>query len=554
MGLTQSRTDLEIQNDYSRKLRLKKLQKQLRNKKIVKNETEVSTIDWITESTLNFTDSMKGGYSKSQNTESETLNKLNQFIRSLDTDSENSNNFEAYQKEVQNLEKYINQNGGFEKFEGRPLNIFFSEYLQKLKGGSAEEEDSDDDDELDELNDEMEDSEEDEDEGEDEDLDDDDSESEEKKTRRKTRRDRRRERETKKIREATKESGLTNNDIDEEIKFLAKYVRQHGGFKNFEGRFLNLSNSKILNNIKVNNQDEISENVSTINFTDKSEDNLFIKKVGGSRFSSNLSATSPMNGGGMSISKYALSQTSVSKQDSSTSPMIGGSMSISKYALSQTSDNTQMGGVQKVEDNETISATSVNSKINLNNLPRFSETSFSDTVLNGGGQKESSEDSSDKEIMRGSSSSETDSEEDLNDESSTESSDDTVVMARMIARQRAESEAASDESSSTTTEMSESSESEELDSDEDSETSDADTSTESSDAIKHRRKMERSKKTKKASKSKKSKKSKKSSRKYISDNTLTQSSQSTEFKAVPFYSSEHSTDFYRTYQIKNRFN
>ena len=60
-------------------------------------------------------------------------------------------------------------------------------------------------------------------------------------------------------------------------------------------------------------------------------------------------------------------------------------------------------------------------------------------------------------------------------------------------------------------------------------------------------------------KKKSSKKSSKKTTKKLNSSTNNESSlaissaNSTEFRAVPFYSSEHSTSFYRNYQNKNRF-
>jgi len=556
MGLTESKP-AQVPNDYySKKLRLKKLEKQLRNKRIQtiqRNETDVSTINWITESTLGFTDTMKGGSSMkiSNENENENLNKLNTFIRSLDTDSESSNNFELYQNDIKALEKYISQNGGYDKFNGMPLNVFYSNYLSKLKGGNDEtkdEDDSDSDSDMEELNDEMENEDEEDEEGESS------SESDEEKRKR-----------TRRVRRTKKESGLTQKDMDEEVEELNNYIRQNGGFDKFEGRLLNIVNSRVLSKIQLVNSEEDKDDLSTINFSDRSENNLFMKKMSGGYRFNKYSATSPIVG---NLTNINLSQTSNNTMNGggNSATSVNSMVNLNNLPIfSETSVSTSMvgGGILRrankntnnESENQTVSATSMNSRINLDNLPRFSETSFSENVMNGGAKEsnEDSESSSEEEVM-GSSDSSSESEE-LNNDSDTTESSDTVKMARMIAKQRVmsetESEKQSEEEVSSTTTESEMEDSEDKDSEEESETSDNDTSSESSDSRRNRRKNMSRSKSKKSSKTKKTKKSKKSSRKYYSENSLTQS---TEFKAVPFYSSENSTDFYRNYQIKNRFN
>ena len=534
-----------------------------------------NTLSWITD-TLNFnlSTSQTGGNSLS---ESENLKKLNNFIKNLENSEEVEDNFDLYKNEVMKLEKYINQNGGYEKFEGRPLNIVYSEYLSKLnketnlKGGFDSEVS----------------------------VSSMDFSSENKNS------------------IATPAKGLKEL-YNEEINSLDKYIKQNGGYDVFEGRLLNIVNSNVLN--KVTNYDEndteTEASLSSINMISEQaggcpcDNKLFIKNniKGGASINNTISATSVnsiqlnnkmnlsptsnssaisrQNGGANSISATSINSIqlnnnmnlSPTSNSSAISRQNGGANTISatsinsiqlnnKMNLSETSNSSAISnqnGGKKVLSLNTLSQTSLNSKINLNDLPRFSETSFSESVLNGGAREEkrgerktrrrnesssssTPESSEDVDLEDSDESEEDTSSDDMNDED-TESSDDTVKMARMVARQRLVSESNRD-SSSTTTE--EESESEEVsDSDETSETSDADTSTESSDSRKmSRTKGKKQKKTKKISK--KGKKSSKKMSRTVSENGL---SESTEFRAVPFYSSENSTSFYRNYQNKNRFN
>jgi hypothetical protein len=597
MGLSNSKPNTESV-DY-KKLRSRHLSKEeirkninvlLSNPKFAQMSDTENTLDWIT-SSMNFNSSQIGGNSLS---ESENLKKLNNFIKNLDNSEEIEENFDSYKSEIMKLEKYIQQNGGYNKFEGRPLNILYSEYLNNVYKNKFDASTPHLESELN-------------------------------------------IKKTNKINLSggnDSENSLTSlnfasenlskgNLYDDEITSLDKYIKQNGGYDKFEGRLLNIVNSKVLE--KITNFDypetDTENSLSSLGFSQQnggcpcdSKEQIFVKSSriqnGGvntisatsmnsinNRNTMNLSTTSNSSiisrqyGGANTIS--ATSMNSINKRNtmnlsptSNSSEMLsqhGGANTISATSmnsinirntmnLSPTSNssaisNIQNGGNTKLALN-TLSETSLNSKINITNLPKFSETSFSENVLNGGARNERKErrrknDSSSSSEKESSEDvdledSEEDSEEssseelEINDED-TESSDDTVKMARMIARQRMMSESNNDSSSTTTEEDSDENSSELSSSDETSETSDADTSTESSDSRKMS-KMARSKSKKvKSTKTKKSSKGKKSSKKLNRSVTENGLSESTEFRAVPFYSSENSTSFYRNYQNKNRF-
>ena len=582
MGLSSSKPEpkighAKIKSRHLSKKELRTNMNSILNNKMLNNTDMASTLDWLTTTSIGFVSATQDGGNLSDNA---NLQKLNDFIKSLDSDSLNSvnQNFDIYQNEIKNLEGYINQNGGYDKFNNKPLNIVYSEYLFKVKGGAKNENET----EVSTLN----------------------------------------------------YSDFNTEELEEdkgELDELSKYINQTGGFDKFEGMILNKVNSTVLKRLERDlNKTQNTETISSLNMSDLTQnggcpcnDNTtFIggakKKKYSKKYTNNtLSATSTMIGGGSNInvsitsnssaimgtrnlnggSLEGLSETSSllslnnmyggnnADTISATSAMIGGGnirlSNLSPTSNSSLNHNMKSGNADTISDtsimigggnirlsnlsptsnssrtNNTFSGTSVNSKLNTANLPRFSETSFSENVLNGGARNEtrenkrrrksesSSESEEDEIEMEEESTSESESESENilnNNEESTESSDDTVKMAKMIARQR------ENEKSSTTTESKDSSEEdEELDESEEekneSETSDNDTSTESSDSRKDKRKNQMSRT--------KGKKGKKSSKKLISENSLTIS---TEFKAVPFYSSELSTDFYRTYKNKNRFN
>ncbi len=581
MGLTSSKPDPKIGESKikSRHLSKKEIRKNMNsilNNKMLNNTDMASTIDWLTTTSIGFETATQDGGNLSDNA---NLQKLNDFIKSLDSDSLNSvnQNFDVYQNEIKNLEGYINQNGGYDNFNNKPLNIVYSEYLSKVKGGAK----NDNDTEVSTLN----------------------------------------------------YSDFNTEELEEdkgELNELSKYINQAGGFDKFEGMILNKVNSTVLKRLERDlNKTQNTETISSLNMSDLTQDGgcpcndntAFIggakkKKYSKKHTNNTLSATSTMAGGGSNINVSTTSNSSAimgtrnlnggsleglsatssllslnnmhggnnADTISATSEMVGGGnirlSNISPTSNSSLNRNMRGDDIETISEtsimigggnvrlsnlsptsnssrtNNTFSGTSINSKLNTANLPRFSETSFSENVLNGGGRNEtrenrrrrkseSSSESDEDEIEMEESTSESESESENilnNDEESTESSDDTVKMARMIARQR------ENEKSSTTTESEDSSEEdEELDESEEekneSETSDNDTSTESSDSRKDKRRNQMSRS--------KGKKGKKNSKKLISENSLTIS---TEFKAVPFYSSELSTDFYRTYKNKNRFN
>lgn len=474
MGATGSSPSNSNTNQI-RKLRSKHLSKQeIRNniQSLIANTNNNleftdpnETLNWNTDSnsTLGYRDSMVGGTMS----ESENLRKLNKFISNLNSDSEQ--NFDSYQNEIQNLERYINQNGGFDVFEGRPLNIINSNYLEKIRNSSkfnmvaGGESDSD----VSSLG----------------DLDNDND-------------------------EIDMYGGALYN---EEINNLDKYIVQNGGYDVFEGRLLNIVNSNVLaklqKNITLNPLTETS--ISTLNFTNSQN--------GGNNLLSATSINTINNMNGDSILSSTSNGSKITKQSAGS---VG-----------------------------TFSATSINSRENFNiqNLPDFSDTSFSDSVMKGGNRRESlrnerrdkkNDDSSSTSELDDSSNSSSESDDELNNNDDTESSDDTIKMARMIARQREVSDSIKDsENPSSSSSVSDSS-------NEDEDELESSTTNDSSDSPKEERQQSRTKKV-----SSKNKKNKKTKKLQLSENSL-----STEFKAVPFYSSENSTDFYRSYQNKNRFN
>ncbi len=542
MGLTQSSS--QNTKDFT-KLRSRHLSKEeirrnikvlLSNKNLPHFTDNNETLNWITES-INLSESMKGG---SVTSDSENLKKLNNFIKSLESES-SENNFGAYKDEVKDLENYINQNGGFEKFEGRPLNIVYSKYLEQLGGAANETENN---------------------ESSDDDLD----------------------------LETHTPMNNDNADWNSEVKQLENYVNQNGGFDKFNGRLLNITNSNFLAKLAKNhnNVNNTETSISTINMSETiqnggdcpcNDNSLFLRNNKSSMIGAGLNTLSATSVNSIKLrNSIKLSTTS----NSSILSQRGGN--IDTISATSNNNNTMIGGnndtvsptsVTVTQMNggnvNTISPTSTNVTMVGGSLPNFSDTSFSENVMNGGERKEEdkrrnkkdrrrdrkettsseSETSEDEEMELESDSDEESTDEDeeiMNDEDS-QSTDDTVKMARMIATHRMLSSEKSQSESST-------SESEE-DSDEISDSDNSESS--SSETPKKHKEQSRSKgkKAKKTTKkggkkaSKKASKKSKKSKKVISENTL---SASTEFKAVPFYSSENSTDFYRTYQNRNRFN
>jgi hypothetical protein len=573
MGLSNSKPDsngLDYKKLRSRHLSKEEIRQNIKvllsNSQIGQYSDTQNTLDWITDS-LNLNTTQNGGNSLS---ESENLKKLNNFIKNLENSEEEvSENFDLYKNEVMKLEKYINQNGGYDKFEGRPLNIIYSEYLNKIP--------------IDKY---------------DPDVDVDESDVSELQMNNKNKNilkggDMSETSESTYVLTSDKKNmkELYNN----EISTLENYIKQNGGYEAFEGRLLNIVNSKVLEKINYEEEDTETENsLSTINFTEQnggcpcdSQKQVFMKNTNQNGAGLNTISATSIN----SINLKNNNNLSATSNSSIISGQKGGANTISATSmnsinlknntlLSATSDSSKISRASKQNGGKvfslnTLSETSLNSKLNMNELPRFSETSFSENVLNGGAREENKEtrnkkdrkerrrkdesstttnettDEEDIDLDESEDSDETSSEDIMNDED-TESSDDTVKMARMIARQRLVSESA--EGSSSTTTDSEEETSDVSSSDDSSETSDADTSTESEDSRKmSRSKVKKSNKktTKKTSKkTSKGKKSKKMSR-TTTENGL---SESTEFRAVPFYSSENSTSFYRNYQNKNRFN
>jgi hypothetical protein len=582
MGLSNSKPDsngLDYKKLRSRHLSKEEIRQNIKvllsNPQIGQYSDTQNTLDWITDS-LNLNTTQTGGNSLS---ESENLKKLNNFIKNLEnTEEEVSENFDLYKNEVMKLEKYINQNGGYDKFEGRPLNIIYSEYLNKLPIDKYDPDVDVDESDVSELQ------------------------------------------ITKNNRivlkggdmsESSESTYVLTSDkknmkelYDNEISTLENYIKQNGGYEAFEGRLLNIVNSKVLEKINYEEEDTETENsLSTINFTkqdggcpceSQNEKQVFMKNT--SQIGAGLNTISATSVNSINLKNNAtLSATSnssiVSGQKGGNNNTISAtsqnSINLKNNAVlsttsnsSKVSKNSKQNGGKHLSLN-TLSETSLNSKVNINDLPRFSDTSFSENVLNGGAREENKErrdkkerkerkerrrkdesststvestDDEDVDLDESEDSDEETSSDDVMNDEDTESSDDTVKMARIIARQRLVSESA-DDSSSTTTDSEEDT-SQVSTSDDTSETSDADTSTESADSKKMARSKAKKAKSAKKSTKKSSKKGSKGKKSKKMSRTVTENglSESTEFRAVPFYSSENSTSFYRNYQNKNRFN
>ena len=528
MGATSSSHSIDRNTNQIRKLRSKHLSKQeIRNNiqtlitsttnKLNNNNTFTDTdgtLNWNTDSnsTLGYRDSMIGGTIS----ESENLRKLNKFISNLN--SENDLSFDTYQNEIKSLENYVNQNGGFAAFEGLPLNITHSNYLEKMKqninmvGGETDNSSVSSLDMSDDENSEI--------------------------------------------------DMVDGSMYNQEINNLDKYIKQNGGYNVFEGRLLNIVNSNVLAKLQKNkiNNPMTETTISTLDFTDAQTDMTDYNNI--------LSATSTesfiMNGGGLSETSK-LNDSISTIFNNTINNMNGGGI------LSPTSDSSKMTKLSKQSAGSvnTFSATSNNTRntkntkdtFNMRNLPNFSDTSFSESILKGGNRNSDNIDDKNKKKENDSSStseledsSKSSSSNELNNDDSTDSSDDTIKMARMIARQREVSdEIKQSENPSSSSSVSDSSEEEE-----ESESSATSESSESSDnkisltttESTSEPQLARTKKNKNTIVVK-NKKTKKSKKRILSENSL---SVSTEFKAVPFYSSDNSTDFYRSYQNRNRFN
>jgi len=569
MGATSSSHSIDRNTNQIRKLRSKHLSKQeIRNNiqtlitsttnKLNNNNTFTDTdgtLNWNTDSnsTLGYRDSMIGGTIS----ESENLRKLNKFISNLN--SENDLSFDTYQNEIKSLENYVNQNGGFAAFEGLPLNITHSNYLEKMKqninmvGGETDNSSVSSLDMSDDENSEI--------------------------------------------------DMVDGSMYNQEINNLDKYIKQNGGYNVFEGRLLNIVNSNVLAKLQKNkiNNPMTETTISTLDFTDAQTDmtdynnilsatstESFIMNGGGLSETSKLNDSistifnntiNNMNGGGI------LSPTSDSSKMTKLSKQSAGSVNTFSATSNNTINNMNGGGIssptsdsskmtklskQSAGSVNTFSATSNNTRntkntkdtFNMRNLPNFSDTSFSESILKGGNRNSDNIDDKNKKKENDSSStseledsSKSSSSNELNNDDSTDSSDDTIKMARMIARQREVSdEIKQSENPSSSSSVSDSSEEEE----EESESSATSESSESSDnkisltttESTSEPQLARTKKNKNTIVVK-NKKTKKSKKRILSENSL---SVSTEFKAVPFYSSDNSTDFYRSYQNRNRFN
>ena len=141
MGLTSSKPGPvtgKLKSTHISKKELKKNMNKLLNNKVLNNTDMGSTINWLTTTSIGFVSATQEGGNLSDNA---NLQKLNDFIKGLDSESLNSvnQNFDVYQGEIKKLEGYINQNGGFDNFNNKPLNIVYSEYLTKVGGGKTHE-------------------------------------------------------------------------------------------------------------------------------------------------------------------------------------------------------------------------------------------------------------------------------------------------------------------------------------------------------------------------------------------------------------------------------
>lgn len=469
MGQTVSNTNNTSKNlDILKRQRAKKIKKLLLKRNALQNKLNNSTdmnetLDWLTDSTLNLSsDTQNGGSATSDN---KNLDKINSFFKNQNN-TDTTQNFSKYQNELSNLEKYIQQLGGFDALEGRILNISHSDFLKKMElhGGSILDDISENSDDLDEINKEL---------------------------------------------QLETESNKTNSDIEK----LDNYVRQMGGYDIMNNRLLNITNNNLP---KLDSFDSNSDvTISTIGFTDTnlSGGSIFQHKNFNKSLNSNNSLTSSIN-----------------------NLQLGGNLTLSQTSLSH-NNTIQNGG------NLNLSQTS-----NTNKLSELSQNANSENILNGGAKKKkksiklkrtirnlSTSDSNTNELSTTDSSSSSQSNvvslsntssSDIPEkkDSDTVSTDDTARFAKVISKKINLSESDKVESSIKRSSSSSSSSSSENKKNENID-SDLDDGSSSSSSIEE-----------------------------DDDNNSEEQTGGSELKAVPFYSSENSTDFYRSYQQKNRFN
>lgn len=486
MGQTVSNTNNTSKNlDILKRQRAKKIKKLLLKRNALQNKLNNSTdmnetLDWLTDSTLNLSsDTQNGGSATSDN---KNLDKINSFFKNQNN-TDTTQNFSKYQNELSNLEKYIQQLGGFDALEGRILNISHSDFLKKMElhGGSILDDISENSDDLDEINKELQ------------------------------------------LETESNKTNKTNSDIEK----LDNYVRQMGGYDIMNNRLLNITNNNLP---KLDSFDSNSDvTISTIGFTDTnlSGGSIFQHKNFNKSLNSNNSLTSSINnlqlGGNLTLSQTSLSQN-------------GGNLNLSQTSLSH-NNTIQNGG------NLNLSQTS-----NTNKLSELSQNANSENILNGGAKKKkksiklkrtirnlSTSDSNTNELSTTDSSSSSQSNvvslsntssSDIPEkkDSDTVSTDDTARFAKVISKKINLSESDKVESSIKRSSSSSSSSSSENKKNENID-SDLDDGSSSSSSIEE-----------------------------DDDNNSEEQIGGSELKAVPFYSSENSTDFYRSYQQKNRFN
>lgn len=430
MGLTESKPQ-QINNPRHVKMSKDEL---LRNVKVLIDATKNNnanntytdgTLNWLTSSS-GLSDLMKGGFNTTDVRSDSENNTIDRFIQNIDTDT-TTDNFDIYQEDMKKIENYIMQNGGYDKFEGRPVNISHSKYLdliqQKLQqnnNNNTTESDNTD---------------------------------------------------------STMDILTTDNNTDE-LSRLDNYIKQNGGYDKFEGRLLNIINSKILNNMNTNeinnNENDTDGSVSSINLETEKNNNLFMKNnkfIGGS-----FSATSTVQYG----------------------QQLGGTLSTTSNNLSSVNNKNLMKG----GNDDSSSSSSSNFKFDNDD-----DTQSTDNTI--------------KIIKKKSTVKQTETSDSSNDETEKSSSSSSSSSSLSNSLSSSSSSSSSSNELETTDNKRQSSNVSSIDESVDSTTID-------------------------------DKKINIISENSINEHTQTQT-QSSEFRAVPFYSSDNSTDFYRKYQTRNRF-
>lgn len=469
MGQTTSNENNIKKNvDILKRHRAKKIKKLLLKRNAqqnINNSTDMNeTLDWFTDSTLNLSseNSLNGGSATSDN---QNLDKINNFFKNQ-TKTDTSQNFSKYQNELSNLEKYIQQLGGYDALEGRILNISNSDFLKKIDspyigGSSILENISENSDDLDEINNELQ--------------------------------------------LETEINNINNSDIEK----VDNYVKQMGGYDLLNNRLLNITNNNLTKLDLFDSNSDVT--ISTIGFTDtiQSGGSIFQNKNYTKSTNSINSLTSSINN--LQLGSYKNNTIQNGGDLSNTSY----SNKLSELSHNANSENILNGGAKKKKSNK---KKSIKLKRTIRNL---STTDSNSNELSTTDSSSSSQ--SNSNIISLSNTTSSNSNIPDKKDSDTVSTDDTARFAKVISKKinlsDSEKTVSSDVKRSSSSKISSSS-SENKKKINNNIDSDLDKSSSSSEK----------------------------------DEELDEQSGGSELKAVPFYSSENSTDFYRSYQQKNRFN